>query len=464
MAKVPGLRRPIEMIDRDWTGVSDKHMNLFYTYRTKHLEDNVTRALVLVFRNLAPAHLRLFFHEVVLRAPAQRDMREHMSLLAEDKFEFELQVTPPEESSERLDASNGVIVGVNYSGTQAPVFDASIENLGGARPDALIADTANNITAIFEIKLDDSLYKEQIQRHFKAFFAPTTKVEQVFVEIKWSEIADFLSRVQRQSVNDRERFVVSAFIEYLDWLNLIEFSGFNASDFRIQQYNKLHRFLALVTGKLDSELGLEKYSYNGMLRFQDIPHENVWVEMAKEGISCGIVCGSGKMWRAQRLRDYIASDPSAFKEMLERLRKSLDPQCEVVLRVHSYFRYSRFRTAWLPNIGGEQPYPRGFQKFVSTLTDRNLNAFEYVSKTVIQQRFSAEIEEGRLWHGIEVGEDGQFPKWKDIDKFLQYAYFLVDVLIPSEMLIRKPLDDLIAVMKSVLGPEHEMMRAMNAAV
>jgi hypothetical protein len=459
MVKVPGLRRAIEMIDRDWTGVSDRHMNLFYTYRTRHLEDNVTRALVLVFRNLAPAHLRLFFHEVVLRAPAQRDMREHMSLLAEDKFEFELQVTPPEESSERLDASNGVIVGVNYSGTQAPVFDASIENLGGARPDALIADTANNITAIFEIKLDDSLYKEQIQRHFKAFFAPTTKVEQVFVEIKWSEIADFLRRVERQSVNDRERFVVSEFIEYLDWLNLIEFSWFNASDFRIQQYNKLHRFLALVTGKLDSELGLEKYSYNGMLRFQDIPHENVWVEMAKEGISCGIVCGSGKMWRAQRLRDYIASDPSAFKEMLERLRKSLDPQCEVVLRVHSYFRYSRFRTAWLPNIGGEQPYPRGFQKFVSTLTDRNLNAFEYVSKTVIQQRFSAEIEDH-----IEVGEDGQFPKWKDIDKFLQYAYFHVDVLIPSEMLIRKPLDDLIAVMRSVLGPEHEMMRAMNAAV
>ncbi len=183
------------MMDRDRTGVGDRHLNLFYTYQTRHLEDNVTRALILVFRHLGAAHLRLFFHEIVLRKPAQRKMRERMSLLAEDEFEFALQVRQSEESPELLDATNGVIVGVNYSGTQVPVFDPNVEDLGGARPDALVADSANEITAIFEIKLADKLYKEQIQRHFKAFFGPTTNVDQVFVEITWSEIANLSTSI-----------------------------------------------------------------------------------------------------------------------------------------------------------------------------------------------------------------------------------------------------------------------------
>ncbi len=271
----------------------------------------------------------------------------------------------------------------------------------------------------------------------------------------------------KQSVSDRERFVASSFVEYLDWLNLIEFYGFQMSDFSALDDGqlsdvKLHKFFAQVTEKLALELELKKYLNDWKIWFQDLPHENVWIERTAQGISCGIVCGSGKMWRAQRLRDYIASDPNGFAQMLAQLRTSLDHRCDIVLRIHSYFRHSRFRTAWLGDIGGEQPYPAAFQKFVSLFTDRNRNAFERVSKTVIRQRFSEEIERNLRWGYIEVDGNGQFPKWEDIDEFLQYAYFHVDVHIPSDMLIGKPLDDLVPVLKGVLGAEREMMRAMNA--
>jgi hypothetical protein len=187
--------------------IGDRHLNLFYTYRTNHLEDNITRALILTLRNLAPVHLRLFLRDIILSKSKQVIVRERMQLLTDDDFRFELQVSPPEE---RLDAKTGVIVGVNYSGAQSPTFDATYLSQGGARPDALVIDAANDFAVLFEIKLSDSLYRKQIERHFHSFFdQSSTTLNQVFVEISWSEIAEFLQRIVRQTVSERERFIVS---------------------------------------------------------------------------------------------------------------------------------------------------------------------------------------------------------------------------------------------------------------
>ena len=362
-------------------GTGDRHLNLFYTYQTRHLEDNVTRSLVLTLRNLAPVHLRLFMRDVILRK-AQAALRDRLRLLVEGTFEFDLQVTPPDEQGDRLDTTNGVIVGVNYSGTQTPAFDATTNTLGGARPDALVSDTANEITAIFEIKLADSLYREQIQRHFRAFFVQeSTSIDQVFVEVTWTEIADFLQRVARQSISERERFVVMEFVQYLDWLKLVEFLGFQAADFTMQEdgqlnHGKLNKFLRQMASSLRAEIGLKEYGNDWKLYFEDVPQENLWVEMAEHGVNCGVVCGSGKMWRAQRLRDYILANPSELRQLLDRLSASVDPNFSIILRIHAYFRHSRFRTAWLGDLRGMHIYPLRYEAFVETLGDRTLNTFD----------------------------------------------------------------------------------------
>ena len=86
--------------------VGDRHLNLFYTYQTRHLEDNVTRALVITLQNLTPVHLRLFLQDVILTKSSRR-----LHLLAEGDFDFSLQVVQSDE--DRLSAETGVIVGIN---------------------------------------------------------------------------------------------------------------------------------------------------------------------------------------------------------------------------------------------------------------------------------------------------------------------------------------------------------------
>ena len=453
-----------ELMDQ---GGGDRHLNLFYTYDTPHLENNVTRALVITLRNLAPVHLRLFLRDVVLRRPAQAALRERLQVVAEGGFDFGLQVAPPDEDRDRLGPENGVIVGVNYSGTQAPRFEGMVDVLGGARPDALVQDTPNEVTAIFEIKLSDSLYREQIQRHFQWFFAPgSASLDQVFVEITWNEIAEFLQRVARQSVGERERFVVGQFVQYLDWLKLVDFLGFRAGDFapgedgRFNEW-KLDKFLVRLASSLGSELGVRDYG-GRKLSFQDVPHENIWFEMGPDGVSCGIVCGSGKMWRAQRLRDYVVAKPADFRKLVERLRATVDSTFPIVLRMHSYFRYSRFRTAWLGDIGGVKVYPEDYDAFVATLGDRQLNAFDRIPKSVIQERFAADIERNKESWPLPVDGQGQFPKWENIDPFLQYGYFHIDVRIALGRLVGRPLDELFRTFKSVLEAEHELLCALSA--
>jgi len=193
----------------------NKHLNLFYTYKTNHLEDNVTRALIITLMNLTPVHLRLFFSEVLKRP-------DKIHLLADPKFIFDIQVPEPLEE-ERLNEGNGLIVGINYSGRQKLVFDTNSDSIGVARPDALVSDIESELSAIFEAKLWDSLYKEQIQKHYRRFFdQDKTDLAKVFVEITWSEIINFLEKVARQSQNPKEVFVIEQFVEYLDLLGLVE--------------------------------------------------------------------------------------------------------------------------------------------------------------------------------------------------------------------------------------------------
>src|SRR5262245_38542161 len=107
------------MIDSTLASAGDRHLNIFYTYQTHHLENNVTRALIIALRNLAPVHLRLFLRDVILRKKPNA-FRQRIQLLTASGFEFDLQVGGPSDENDKLDARTGVIVGINYSGKQNP--------------------------------------------------------------------------------------------------------------------------------------------------------------------------------------------------------------------------------------------------------------------------------------------------------------------------------------------------------
>jgi hypothetical protein len=191
----------------------DKHLNLFYTYNTHHLEDNVTRALAITLRSFSPVHLRLFLKELLSRqtGKSRPELKDKIRLMSTPRFQFDLQIRMPHEE-ERLNESDGLIAGINYSGAQGLVLDDRYVAAGGCRPDMLVPDDESEITVIFEAKLRDDLYHAQIQRHFNQFFDATrTKLDQVFLEVSWSDIADFLSRLEEQSQSSVEGLVVKQF-------------------------------------------------------------------------------------------------------------------------------------------------------------------------------------------------------------------------------------------------------------
>ena len=391
-------KEDVNMDDLELSAVGDRHLNLFCTYDTHHIENNVTRALMITLRNLAPAHLRLFLRDVVLAKQKLRAQR--IDLLADGHFEFDLQVGQSPSDEDRLSAETGVIVGINFSGRQSPAFDPIARTSGGARPDALFTDPTNNLTVIFETKLSDGLHCAQIERQFNSFFSQEANLYDVWVEISWTEIASFLHRIAKQSVSSRERFITKEFVRYLDYLRLVDFIEFHVSDFAEPPNGepnrwKLNRSLIRMADSVGSELGLCEYRNDWKLFFSDLgnEHENVWVGIFEWGVSCGIICGAGKKGRAQQIRNFIEMHPNTFKQQLDILRQSLDNEFTIALPIHSYFSRSRFQTAWLGYIGGKAySYPDEYDALVSTLLDKRRNSFKRLSKEEILNRFSSDIE------------------------------------------------------------------------
>lgn len=444
------MDQPIEQSNQN------KHLNLFYSYRTNHIEDNVTRALLITLSRLTPVHLRLFIRDLVLKK--KTDLSHRLQFFAEPDFTFDPQVSLPPDEDRRLDANNGVIVGINLSGTQALTFETSDKGLDRARIDALVADNGNDITLIFESKLRDDLYCEQIERHFKMFFDQSlTSLKDVFVEITWSDIANYLLGVHRQTGYSEEKSTIAEFVQYLDWLGLVDFLGFHVSDFPERNYRKLNGFVAFVCQSRGEELGLNSYRNDYKVFFKDVPDDNIWCDLDDNGVRCGIVCGSGKKWRAEKFRDKLLQSPDEFYAVLEELQAQLDSKMRIVLRIHSNFHYSRFRTAWLGDIGGAQLFPDGYQNFVRTFTDSTLNSFKKLSKQRINEIFGKEIEENRKRGSIQLDSQARFPKWEDLDSFLQYCYFHIDVELPAKSLIGKPVQDISDKLVAILEPLHKTL-------
>jgi hypothetical protein len=370
-----------------------------------------------------------------------------------------VQIQPPEED-DKLTEINGVLIGINYSAQQSLRFDATT-NKDKARPDALLSDISNQVTAIIETKLDDGLYQEQLHRHFANWFkSGTATLDKVFTEVSWTRIAEFLNLVARQSSSEKEKYFATEFVQYLDLLGVVDFWGFQTTDFVHEQLNenKLNKFMSKLTNVVGVRLGLKPYEGDWKLYFPDVPNENVWFELSADGINFGIVLGSGKFWRAQALRNYILRHPAEFRQILEQLRCNINRTYQIWLRIHANFRHSRFRTGWLGDIRGIKTFPDEFDQFIEVLSDESINAFRQMPKVEIQERFKEEI---RSSPQTRLDEQGRFPHWPDIDSFLQYTYFHIDVHIPSSALIGESFDTLCQLFEPILSAQHQLMRNLS---
>lgn len=257
---------------------------------------------------------------------------------------------------------DGLIVGVNYAGQQRLALDEEFIAGGGARPDMLLSDKENGLTLIFEVKLGDLLYREQIKRHFNMFFDPSrARLDRVFVEVSWSEIAEYLGAVQQQTRDPVEGLFIVHFIEYLDSLNLTDFMPFRASDFSEQNKAKLHKLIAATVFDLRPTLGLREYEFNQRVYFEDraMP-DNLWIDYVRDNLLIAIIVGSGNQRRARALKNYIANDSAQLRRLLEELHGPLDSFGTLIVKGHARFRLDRFRTEEL-DVGEENNFPNDYE-------------------------------------------------------------------------------------------------------
>ena len=72
----------------------NRHLNLFYTYQANHLEDNVTRALIITLKHLSPINLRLFFKEVIFsELDSNKEIfMKKLNLFSKPNFKFETHI------------------------------------------------------------------------------------------------------------------------------------------------------------------------------------------------------------------------------------------------------------------------------------------------------------------------------------------------------------------------------------
>ena len=450
----------------------NKHLNLFYSYSGgAHVEDNVTRSLILTLRQLSPINLRIFLNDIINRNGEKCNFLIKDKLLANDMLGFDIQITGlnseiEDETDSKLTESNGIILGINWGGDQNLDLKSSSEyNAGGSRPDAMITDRANDISVLIESKTSDWLYEDQIKRICDNFFEPGTDAEKVFITARWTDIVETLQRIYELSNSSVEKFLIKQFTEYLDRINLVDFLEFKESDFIDPdiRYRKLALFLNQLCNHENDALKLKPYGWDERIYFSDLEEEvpeNLYFWIPEEYLGISIVCGAGKKWRCQQFQTMLRNNPMGFKKVLAKIQSRLSfvKDLEIHLYTHSKFYVSRFRSAMLEEIGINK-LPDEYDLFVSNFTDPKFNSFSWMTKDEISSNFNKYMK-GR---NLERDENDMFPKWQE-NEYGQYCHFDIGIHIPTSNIINTRKNELIKNFSAILAPLKSVLIDINRFV
>lgn len=213
--------------------------------RVRHLENDVTKALLNVFEHCSKKPLGVFLQLLdVKQSP--------------ETFTFDFQTTNTETYRRK---KNRIMLSLISAATRRESGSAySVET---SRPDACIF---NEDTAILiEAKTQSPLIDEQVESHIKHYLG--TAVKRV---LTWEDLSEKLKSIKSTDVCDK--LLLSQFAEFLSLIGLAEFQGFSASDFEM---------LGAI-GKLTKEdyLDFKRLFHRKAERFMELLHEQVQHELA----------------------------------------------------------------------------------------------------------------------------------------------------------------------------------------
>ncbi|NUO83376.1 hypothetical protein HUU05_25165 [candidate division KSB1 bacterium] len=219
--------------------------------RVRHLENDVTKALLNVFehgsRKLLGALLQLL------------DIKQ-----SPETFAFDFQITDTESYRRK---KNRIMLSLISAAT--PRKSDSTYRVETSQPDACIF---NEDTAILiEAKTQSPLIDEQVESHIKHYLGTAVKRT-----LTWEELSEKFKSIN--STDARDKFLLSQFTEFLSLIGLAEFQGFSTSDFEMlgaigkmtqEDYldfkrlfhRKAEKFMALLQDQIKPTLAFKNHDH-----------------------------------------------------------------------------------------------------------------------------------------------------------------------------------------------------------
>ncbi len=179
--------------------------------RIRHLENDVTKALLNVFEHGSDGILRAFLRLVGVRdAPAS--------------FQYDFQVTDTEAYRQQPRRMMLSIIADSTQVTSNPRY-----RVDTSRPDGCIFNERSAI--LIEVKTQSPLVEEQIEGHIRGYLGSATERR----TITWEDISDAFRQLLRQGkTRDVDRLLLTHFLGLLELLGIARFNGFADSDFAMQ--------------------------------------------------------------------------------------------------------------------------------------------------------------------------------------------------------------------------------------
>ncbi|MFW9940477.1 MAG: hypothetical protein ACFFFT_05510 [Candidatus Thorarchaeota archaeon] len=171
-----------------------------------HLENDVTKSLLNLFRHCSPKVLKEFLKLI--------QVRDHP-----DSFEFDFQVTDTNRYRQR---KNRIMLSIIGSGCEMKSNPNYLVEKG--QPDACIFN--DNTAILIEVKTQSPLIYEQIQGYINLYLGSAI----VEKSITWEEISEQLRNIEKD-LPILDRFLVGQFLDFMELIGIAEFSGFKLNDF-----------------------------------------------------------------------------------------------------------------------------------------------------------------------------------------------------------------------------------------
>lgn len=408
----------------------ENYLNPFNVYGSRHREDNVTRAWLATLQELAPAHARIFLHDVLLAD--HPDLRERIDFTSPEPLKLDFQVSRNGEEGSDLKATEGALITIDASGDDELTFDG-VSPDGGARPDGMIIDPGSGVTVILEVKLYGGQQASQLARHHAVFFDTShSKPEDVRSSVRWTHLADYMDRMRERGTSEHERFMLTSFVDYAESLGLAPFRGFRDEHFEDQDGTTLRKYMRAVQSTLrdrgiDAEWDEARAPYVGFPERRD----NLWVNYEGRGaLRFGIVSGADSKSTCANLKKALQERPQQFDEFgssLQQQVQEIEPAAAVAYRPHRRIYYSRFRNWALPPREQGYAVTDGFDAFRDDMLDDARNPLDRISRKEVTGRFEKELAAA----GKERGPDGLYPPPLDADPVLVQAYLHIGAFVPA---------------------------------